>query len=377
MSILTVMSAATIAPSLPLLASVFKATPNSELLSKLLLSIPAVFIAISAPFAGRFIDRYGRLNLLYFGLVLYALSGTSGYFLNNIYYILLGRVLLGISIGITMTIAVTLIGDYFEGEERRRFIGLQGAFIALGGVVFITIGGFLADIGWKMPFLIYALSLLVIPLVSLFLKEPTLALSKPNSNPDKSNGLINIVYATAIVFMILFYIIPTQLPFQLKEIGVEKNSLIGEALAINALGGVIASLFYSRIKRKLNFPTIFSVGFALMATGYLASGLTFNFSIVLIAMFIAGLGFGLILPNLNLWVINLTNEEVRGKKIGLLTTFIFLGQFLSPFVVEPFTIIMDLSTVFSIAGGFMLLLSLAFLILNNSKWITENESLNG
>lgn len=370
-SIMTVMAAATIAPSLPLLAEVFKSTPHSALLSKLILSVPALFIAISAPFAGRFIDRFGRINLLYFGLILYAISGTSGYFLDNIYHILIGRMLLGISIGITMTIAITLIGDYFEGEERRRFIGIQGAFITTGGVIFITIGGFLADISWQMPFLIYLLSLLVLPMILFFLTEPSQSIVQSQTNVEKSSGLINLIYVTAFVFMILFYIIPTQLPFQLREIGVEKNSLAGIALAINALGGVIGSLFYSRVKQKIKFSSVFSLGFLLMAIGYLITGLTFSFLWVLIAMFIAGLGFGIVLPNMNLWVIQLTKAEVRGKNIGVLTTSIFIGQFISPLVVEPFTLTMNLSMIFALAGGCMLLMSIAFVWLNRSKWISR------
>jgi len=371
LSVLTVMSAATIAPSLPLIAAEFNSTPNAALLSKLMLSVPALFIALSAPFAGRFIDKHGRINLLYFGLLLYALSGTSGYFLNNIYHILFGRILLGISIGITMTIGITLIGDYFEGEERKKFIGFQGAFIAMGGVVFIMIGGFLADISWEKPFLIYGLSLLFIPMVILFLAEPSKPHIDSQIDSEPSNGLINIVYVTAFIFMILFYIIPTQLPFHLKEIGIKQNSLIGLALAINSLGGVIGALYYSRVKNKVEFTTVFSIGFLLMALGYIVSGFTANFTLVVVAMFMAGLGFGLILPNLNLLVIQLTKAEVRGHNLGILTTCFFLGQFLSPIVLEPIAITATLSAVFSLAGGCLFFLSVAFIFLNHSKWMKK------
>lgn len=371
---MTVMSAATVAPSLPLLAEVFKSTPNSALLSKLMLSVPALLIALTAPFAGRFIDRYGRIKLLYFGLILYALSGTSGYFLNDIYHILIGRVLLGMSIGMTMTITITLIGDYFEGDERKRLIGFQGAFTALGGVVFITVGGYLADINWRAPFLIYGLSLLVIPLVLLFLYEPAKPITKTKAVSTQSNGLINMVYATAILFMILFFIIPTQLPFHLKALGIEKHSLAGIALATNAGGGVIGSLFYSRVKRKFDFASVFSIGFLLMALGYLVAGYTDSFVMLLTSLLVAGLGFGLILPNLSLWVIQLTRPEVLGRNIGILTTCIFLGQFLSPIVVEPLTSFMDLSSVICTAGGCLLLLSLAYFVINNSKGMTEKQS---
>lgn len=364
-SILTVMSAATIAPSLPLIAKVFQDTPNAALLSKLLLSIPALFIAISAPIAGKFIDRYGRIKLLYVGLILYILSGTSGYFLNNLYHILIGRVLLGISIGITMTIAITLIGDYFEGEERSRFVGLQGAFIALGGVVFITFGGFLADIDWRTPFLIYGLAIFLIPLIIFYLPEPERSEARIELKREKPSRMLRALFFTTLLFMILFYIIPTQLPFYLKEIGVNKQSFVGLALGINALGGVIGSLIFSKLKQRMSFTAILSVGFAIMSMGYFGTGLSLSYIFVTAFLFIAGLGFGLILPNINLWVIQLTKAEIRGKNMGILTTFMFFGQFLSPIVVHPLVASINLSGVILIAAGCLLSISLLFLLLKS------------
>jgi hypothetical protein len=49
--------------------------------------------------------------------------------------------------------ATALIADYYVGAARGQFLGLQAAFMALGGVVFLTFGGFLADVNWRLPFL--------------------------------------------------------------------------------------------------------------------------------------------------------------------------------------------------------------------------------
>ena len=103
-STLTIMSAATIAPSLPQMAKVFQSIPNAEFLAKLVLTLPTLFIAISAPFVGRFIDKHGRTKLLMAALIAYAITGSSGYFLGGLFEILAGRALLGITIGILMTI---------------------------------------------------------------------------------------------------------------------------------------------------------------------------------------------------------------------------------------------------------------------------------
>ena len=69
---------------------------------------------------------------------MYAVAGTSGFWLNDIHLILIGRFFLGLGVAGIMTSATTLIGDYFTGESRNKFMSLQSAFIALGGLLFIT-----------------------------------------------------------------------------------------------------------------------------------------------------------------------------------------------------------------------------------------------
>jgi len=64
-SCLTVMSIVTISPSLPEMSQAFPEIGNAEFLVKLVLTFPALFIAITSPFAGLLIDRYGRLKLLW------------------------------------------------------------------------------------------------------------------------------------------------------------------------------------------------------------------------------------------------------------------------------------------------------------------------
>ncbi|WP_372945350.1 MFS transporter, partial [Muriicola sp.] len=171
-SSLTIMSMITISASLPDMTRSFTHIPNSEGLVKLSLSFPGLFIALSAIVAGIIIDRTGRLKLLGIALVLYAIGGTSGYWLKDLYGILAGRALLGISVGISMTIVTTLVADYYQGKSRQQFAGLQIAVMSLAGILFITLGGFLADIGWRVPFLLYFFSLLILPAAYLHLKEP-------------------------------------------------------------------------------------------------------------------------------------------------------------------------------------------------------------
>jgi MFS family permease len=83
-SSLTVMAGATIAPALPQIEATFAGTPHVELLTRLVLTVTAIFTVVGSPLAGLFVDRFGRKPLLMVGLVLYAVAGTSGLYVDSL-----------------------------------------------------------------------------------------------------------------------------------------------------------------------------------------------------------------------------------------------------------------------------------------------------
>lgn len=367
-SSLTIMSVITISPALPQMAKVFSDVANAEFLVKLVLTVPALMIAIFSPLAGRLIDQYGRLRILWWSLVLYAISGAAGYFLNNLYHILISRAVLGISVGMSMTIVITLIADYFDGMERQKFVGLQIAFMSMGGILFIGLGGILSDFGWRYPFLIYLSSILVLPLSMMFLKEPPVAEKRDQANHIiKAPRIIWMLFINTMFMWIIFFLIPVQIPFYLKAIGIEKSALIGAAIATSTAFSAVSSFSYSRIKGHFSFLSIFSLGYLLLAAGFVCISISGTYVLVLIAMMLSGLGMGMMIPNTNMWVMKITPPQIRGKEIGKLTTFWFLGQFLSPIIIFPVLHILSLSSTFMLASGFLLLMSIAFLIFHYSK----------
>jgi MFS family permease len=362
------MSVVTISPSLPEMNQAFSHVDNADFLVKMVLTIPALFIALSSMVAGILIDRYGRLKFLWGALLLYALSGTAGYWLDDIYHIFISRALLGVAVGISMTIVITLVADYFEGLERQQFIGLQIAFMSIGGILFIGLGGILADINWRVPFLIYLFSLIILPIAFSYLQEPTVVASTAAQKKGiKSPGIIWLLFANVMIMWILFFLIPVQVPFHLKEIGIEKNSLIGAAIALSTAFSAVSSISYSRIKNKFGFCAIFAAGYLIMAAGFVVLGYAQNFGAVALSMILAGFGMGMLIPNTNMWVMKIAPLEIRGQEMGKLTTFWFMGQFLSPIILFPITSQFSLSNTFLISAVIMVVLSLLFLILQFSS----------
>ncbi|MEN9568164.1 MAG: hypothetical protein RLZZ69_3360, partial [Cyanobacteriota bacterium] len=362
-STLTVMSGATIAPSLPAMGEYFADVPNADYLVRLALTLPALLIALGAPVVGVMIDRLGRKPILLVALVLYGLAGSSGLVLNSLNLILVGRVLLGISVAGIMTTATTLIADYYIGNARAQFLGLQAGFMGLGGVIFLSVGGFLADLNWRFPFAIYLFSLILFGLAIIFLSEPNrnitinntgnVNLETPQKLPVK---LVFLTYGLGIISQIIFYLIPVQLPFYLKELFAANAAQSGLAIALATLTSAIVSLSYRQIKAKLSFVAIYGVAFLNLGIGYLLISLGGIYAIVLLGLAIAGTGLGLIIPNMNLCLISVTPDTMRGKVLGGVTTSIFLGQFLSPIVSQPLSKAVGLGTTYGLAGGLMLIL---------------------
>ena len=164
-AMLTTMANATISPALPGLARLFAEEPDAALLTRLLVSAPSLSVALLAPLAGLAADRFGRRRLLLMGVVLFTIAGSAGLALPNLPAILVSRLVLGIAVALIMTAQTALVGDYFSGEERSALMGLQIAARNFGGLVFITLAGWAAFLSPRLPFAIYGLAILFLPLM--------------------------------------------------------------------------------------------------------------------------------------------------------------------------------------------------------------------
>jgi MFS family permease len=353
-SSLTVMSVSAISPALPKIAEAFAYLPNAVFLVKLMLTIPSLIIACSAPFAGIIIDKGKRKTLLVTSLILYAITGTTGLYLDSIEGFLIARAFLGISVAGIMTSAQTLIADYYYGEERTKALGLQGTFISFGGVLFVAIAGLLATISWRYPFSLYGLALLLAYPAFLYIHEP-----KQKHKEEIVDNLehsiytmhtISIIGICCIVFsgMVIFYCIPTQLPFLLQSYGIDSPAKAGAIVSLATLCGGITSFLMPKLKKIISFARLGSLSFGLLAIGFFGVQITPSYPIILFSALFAGAGIGLLMPSMRLWVITLANPKIRGRSVGFLTSSLYLGQFLSPIIAQPIVSLQSIQSLYFI-----------------------------
>lgn len=335
-STLTVMAGATISPALPGIEAHFTEVPNATFWVRLILTLPALFIALGAPVAGVVVDRFGRKPLLLFSTALYGLAGAAGFMLDALWPLLASRALLGLAVAGVMTSVTTLITDYFRGDSRAGMLGWQATFMGLGGVVFLIAGGVLADLSWRLPFLIYLFSLLLLPLVLFVLHEPTRPRpARREGNKGVPWAFLGFIYTAMLLGQVMFYTVPVQLPFYLRDLLGANATLAGTAVAVATLFYALTSSFYRRIKGWLDYLPILSLGFFVAGLGFAVLSFAGAYALVFLGLAISGVGFGFIVPNLNTWTAERVSDAGRGRALGGLTTALFLGQFLSPVVAQP------------------------------------------
>jgi MFS family permease len=358
-SSMTVMAGATISPALPRIQEHFGG--QDQLWVKLLLTIPALFTAIGGAPSGVLIDRYGRRLPLAIAVLLYGVAGSSGLWLDNIGALLVGRAFLGLSVAMVTTASAALIADYYQGPKRVKVIGTQAAAMGIGGIVFVLFGGLLSDVSWRLPFLIYLVAFAVLPLVWR-LPEPLVRRAEIGEEVSSGQAMpwmtIGILYALTFVTMLIFYMIPVQMPFYVQAMGFGGGKEAGIAIAMATLGSAAASITYAKLKSNLSFTKVLMCLYFLMASGYGVIANASSYGLLLMGLVIAGLGLGLVLPNVNVWLNAKTPPEQRGKVLGGLTTCLFLGQFCSPLVVQPIARLVPIAGTYSLAAGVLFLLAL-------------------
>lgn len=347
-STLTIMSNAAIITSLPHLGEHFKDIANIELLARLMITIPSLAIALLAPFLGHLIYKTPIVKSALFGLLLFGMAGSAGLYLSDMYSLLFSRMLLGIAIAILMIVGTSLVGDYFKGPARHKFMGLQSAFVSIGGILFISGGGILSDIHWTYPFGIYLIGFLLVPMAMVFLKEPQ-NLPHDEDAGDLS-GSLYVVYALAFLMMLLFYTLPTQMPFLIMNhfngSGTLAGLIISSAMASNALG----ALTFSRLKQSYSFKTLYLLGLCILASGFIAIGNVNSVYLLFLTSPMMGFSNGLLMTTTMGWMLERAHHTKRTKASGYLTSALFAGQFCSPLLFHPFVERLGLQTFFIALG---------------------------
>jgi len=299
-----------------------------------LVTIPSLGVVIFGPLAGRLIDRTGAYRALTWGLFMYGLLGSGGVLLHGLVPVMVDRLLLGGATAVVMSAGTGLISAFYSGHARLKMIASQGMSIELGGVVFLFIGGLLATLGWRWPFVLYLAAWLLLAMQIMFVPRPDLIDQTESHQQDGAvakRGALKPVYFAAVFSMISFFtgviIIPQH--FHAMGVGAAKT---GYFLSFISLIAVFAAAIMPKVVSRIR-----EYGTLYMAFGcYIAAHLLFSIASGLLLFIVGGVlmgcGFGLSVPLVNHMTVEQSHARVRGRNLAYLSMAIFSGQFLSSFM---------------------------------------------
>jgi len=344
-SCLPIMGGLLIAPILPEIQRHFSEVPGVEFLVRITLTIPALLIAILALFAGAIVDVLGRKRPLVIALVLYAVFGTAPLWLDSLHAIIVSRAGVGLVEAVIMTCCTTLIGDYYDGARRSKYLALQTTWVALSASLFFLVGGLLGELSWRAPFWAYSISLLIAPLAAIYLWEPERKArtevkqeqtpgdaAAPSFRPLLLLGICGITLIT----IIAFYVVPVHLAFLLDGLGIRSSLTKGLLPGFANLTIVVGTILFHRLFiMGVTTSRLLALSFAFSGSGLLVLAAATTMKAVAVGLLINGFGGGLLIPTLLTWNMRTLPPERRGLGTGAWTASIFMGQFVNPIVVLP------------------------------------------
>jgi len=368
---LTVMGGAVIAPVLNQMGDGLGVDPSA---ARLLITTHGIMIALCSPLVGLLVDKAGIRKPLIFGLLLYGLAGGSGLVINNYYLLIVSRVLLGISVAMIFTSVTVTVLNLYEGTQRNKVMGWRGSSNSAGGILWPLIGGSLGVFSWHLPFAAY---LMALPLAFLaFLAIPETQKSTDRSTDGvvdkqesvytlfKRNLVIFLPYGLAFVGNILLYAIIVFIPKLVEQYGITNSFYVGTFISTVGLAGGTTSLFYGRIKARLSYNSIVKIATFMWSVGFLLISQASVIWLIPVAIICFGIGMGMVIPSISVWVGELVPASFRGRMTSYITLFSYTGQFLSPVILSPVDSWLGLSTLFLAIGitcAFILVSLLAFL----------------
>src|SRR5579871_1373688 len=231
--VLVALCMAGITAVLPQIEAALAHDAQDRLLVKLLGTVVGFTMVVGAPLVGFLVDRMGLKPVLIMSCVIYALAGTAGLYLDSLCALLASRLVLGLTAAGIATISMTLINTRLEGVDRAKWMGAHISVALIGSLFLQPAIGYLGEMGWRWPFVLYVLSLplVVIAAMSLGTSKPMRRTAGPTPTAEKLLTWFPVRFAFLAFVIGTITLLPTvYVPFVLRDAGVSSPKTISFVL---------------------------------------------------------------------------------------------------------------------------------------------------
>jgi hypothetical protein len=266
--------------------------------------------------------------------VIYAVVGMLPLILDSLTAIIASRLVLGAMEALIVTSSTTLIGDYFHGRERAKWLANQTAVASIASIFLGLLGGALGNLSWRGPFAAYGVSILIAIGLMLWTWEP-----RKNEEPRNEVagsvtrfpwGAIMPIALLAVFGGVMFYTMQIQVSNVLSEYyGIRLPSQLGLYSGLAGLAVAGGTLLYRKFTARRAIPTQLLIAFGLLGVSYVEMNHAPTSMLFTVWLVVNQIGCGMLLPALVVWAMGRLPFEVRGRGTGLFMSGLWLGQPLS------------------------------------------------
>ncbi|MBQ7737239.1 MAG: MFS transporter [Oscillospiraceae bacterium] len=249
--------------------------------------------------AGR---KIGYRPIMIVGYCLMLIGGVVPYFCKTISSILFFRGILGAGagcLGVRNALIIRSVGT----EKSGWFIGLGAVSLNLANMVMQPLCGRLADIRWNVSFLIYLILIVIIVLLTAFLKEPEketdMEVKAEKGKLRDINPKVFVLIAAQLISTLAIYPVNSGISTFVVEKGLGTAALAGTMLSCFTAGTLVTNALLQPINNILK-NKVLSVGFTLVTIGVAVILFVPKTVTVGLGMFLVGMGFSMFLSSVHI-----------------------------------------------------------------------------
>ncbi|GAB3098170.1 MFS transporter [Aestuariicella hydrocarbonica] len=366
------LGAVLIAPILGVMSQHFSDTPNSQVLVPLLLTAPALCLALLSPLAGMLGNRIGYRPVILVSLTFYGITGVAPIFLESLHAILISRLLVGIAEAGIVTCCMAIMSHYFTGDDRQKWFTITNIAMPWAGAVVIAGTGMLGSMDWRLTFASYGLSLLVLVAAVIYLFEPVIERepSTPAATADKTNfpgwPVTLRIVLIAITGSVAFYIAPVKLAFLLQDQGVNSPSVNANIMALGLVVGGPSGAVLARLLKHRNVGTVLAMAMGTMTAGLAIMALGNNAITIGAGTVIQQMGGGMMLVTAMTYVMSLAQPNQRGTFSGIWWFTYTMANFVTPLLMSALLFLTDSHSASVLAAGGLIIVVCLWLLTANA-----------
>ncbi len=144
-----------------------------------------IVYTVVAPIFGAFGDRYSRPRLIALGVAIWSFATALSGFAVNYLTLLAARAAVGVGEASYVTIAPSLLSDYFPLRQRGRVMAIFFCAIPVGSALGYVVGGLVdKHYGWRAAFFVAGIPGLVLAALCLLLRDPQRGVQEQVSAAD-------------------------------------------------------------------------------------------------------------------------------------------------------------------------------------------------